>query len=770
MQPVIYVDLRCLQDRDFQRRGIGYHTAALLRSRKTSTLSGWKTIGLVDPRMPIPPPDLASLVDEISASVNPPTNSVPALFVDGSPMTHDTRFSLRFQKHPGFLRAAVLYDFIPLDWPGYLPSPAARVEYLAKVARLRSFHLFCPISAYTASRLRELAGVSASRIHVTGASVRRSLYEARKRLPVIPSPYDQDERYFVTLGGDDRRKNTEVALNAVKRLNLLHDRVIPLKVIGFYCDAYKFDLLKLAGHPEGIGFLEFYPRIPDEEVVALHAGAIAAIAPSYIEGFSLPVPEAAVCGCPVIASTCAAHRELIEQPEALFDPGDSIGLTDKLEAVFNSPELRDSLLRSQAHLAATFHEEAVGKRFWHAISVGIEAPRKSLLVSRPQKPELAFLSPFPPDLSGAARYTSMTMNAGGRFFRSAIYTDAPRPLPLRDAHLDGGKVSLAPLAAGRYNAIVSVLGNSAYHDTIFDVFERYGGPCILHDSRLTKIYYHRLGRDKFLELASKLLGRAISMEEAINWLQDRSLPCLFLEPIIERASPLIVQTRTQQALLKKRYGADVQVATCCPTVLFEDECLSDISKQKTRNRHGIASGDFVVSSFGYVGREKGAATCIMAIELLRSWNIPAELYFVGDAGPERNELDRVAMVYDVAEHVHYSLEFVDDSIYSDFLIASDAAVQLRTYALGQLSATLTDCVSAGLPCVASNDLAESCDAPGFVARVPDRFSPLQVAEHLALIWEARGGRASRKEARAAYLQKHNFEYYAQRLVEILGIA
>src|ERR1700761_6797053 len=181
MQPVIYADLRCLQDPAYQFRGIGYHASASLRAAKHGPLADWKTIGLVDPRMPQLPADLTSLVDEISSSLNPCTNSAPAVFIDGSPMTHDTRFGLRFQNHPGFLGIAVLHDFIPLDWPGYLPTSATRIEDAAKLARLRKFDLFFPVSGCTAWRLSDLLGISRDRIVVTGAPVRRSLYELRDR-------------------------------------------------------------------------------------------------------------------------------------------------------------------------------------------------------------------------------------------------------------------------------------------------------------------------------------------------------------------------------------------------------------------------------------------------------------------------------------------------------------------------------------------------------------------------------------------------------------
>ncbi len=739
------------------------------------------------------PTEFMPLVDDVSSSANPCLNGASAVFVDGSPMTHDPRFSLRFQNHPGVLRAAVLYDFIPLDWPGYLPTAASRIAYMAKLARLKHFHSFFPISEYTAWRLSELIGTPPSRIHVTGACVRRSLYEFRDCLPAMPSPYDQREPYFVTFGGDDRRKNTDIAAKALRRLNLVYGQRIPLKVIGFYSLAYKAELLQAAGHKEGAGFLEFYPSapeekvfrsgadagspdrwmrpsIPDKDVVSLHAGAVASIAPSHIEGFSLPVVEASVCGCPVVASTCAAHLELIEQPEALFPSNDSIALADKLEGLLKSPSLRASLVAAQSHLGPKFHEDEVGKRFWSAIEAAVESRSRAVVAPKPQKPRLAFLSPFPPDRSTVAQYTAMTIQAGEKLFHSGLYTDAARPLAFEGNFFDAGEVSLAPLLDGQYNGVVSVIGNSPLHTRILDVFERYGGPCILHDARLSQVYLQRLGPEEFQKLAARILRRPVSAEEANNLPHDPNPASLFLEPVVERASPLIVHTVTQRAQIKKRYGVEAQVVSCSPTVLFDDAELTPSARQAAREQHRIDPGVFLVSSFGSVNRAKGMDICILAIELLRSWNVPAELYFVGEPGDAKVEVDRISTTYGVSDHVHCGAEFAGDAMYRDFLIASDAAIQLRYYSFGQLPTTLTNCISAGLPSVATADMAESCDAPVYISKVPDRFSPLQVAEQLALIWEVQTARAAHADARAAFLETHNFEYYGKRLIEILGLA
>ena len=161
MSGTIYADLRCLQDPVYQFRGIGYHTSALLRARAQGKLASWKTVGLVDPRMPKLPAVFASLVDEISYSVNPCQSSAQSIYIEGSPMTHDAAFGLRFQQRKNTLRVAVLYDFIPLDWPGYLPNVASRINYIARIARLKKFDFFYPISEYTSRRTGRIGRHSA---------------------------------------------------------------------------------------------------------------------------------------------------------------------------------------------------------------------------------------------------------------------------------------------------------------------------------------------------------------------------------------------------------------------------------------------------------------------------------------------------------------------------------------------------------------------------------------------------------------------------------
>lgn len=735
MRPEVYIDLRPLQDENYRVRGIGQHLAALLRARKQSTFSTYKTVGLVDWQLPDILPEFRPLVDEISWSTNRCCNSNRPIFVDGSPMGHDSRLTARFVNHPGFVKAAVTYDFIPFDWPGYLPTVSSRIDYIGRLARLKNFDFFFAISGYSARRATELLGIPHTRTVVTGAAVRRAIYERRSQLRDVSSPYSRPDPYFFITYGGDVRKNIEIVIKAVRYLNLVYGRRIPLKIAGHYDlkgsghydPAWKRNLLRLAGIREGDGFLEFYPGVPDEELVSLYSGAIATIVPSHIEGFSLPVVEASVCGCPVVVSTCAAHLELVDQPEALFESNDLAALCGKLDSLLNNPPLRESLKTAQAHLGPRFHEDAVGSRFWTGLEELVDNCSRPPAIGRSKKASLAFLSPYPPNSGRSAFYTANTIRAGESFFCADLYTNAPRPLSFQGGYRDSGRISRIPLLSGSYDGILSIFGNASCDADVFGVFQRFGGPCILHESPP------------------------------------------FLESIVRRASPLMVHTTTEQAELRDRYGIDAPVLPCCPEKLFSDEELASCARQAARERLGIAPGVFLVSTIGAVGREKGMHTCIAALDLLRNWNISAELYFVGEATAEVQEINYIASLYGIDRYVHALHKYVDKSEYRDFLIASDAAVHLRTFGPARLSTSVMDCISAGLPCVTTRRLAVSCDAPAYVRSVPDRFSPLQVAESLALIWEFDSRRDGHADARHAYLEKHSFRSYARRLVEILGV-
>ncbi|MHB1139332.1 MAG: glycosyltransferase, partial [Microthrixaceae bacterium] len=73
-------------------------------------------------------------------------------------------------------------------------------------------------------------------------------------------------------------------------------------------------------------------RVPAEQLAALYADATAVVVPSRYEGFGLPVLEAMVRGCPVLAARAGALPE-VARAEDLVDPDDVTAWAEAMQAV-----------------------------------------------------------------------------------------------------------------------------------------------------------------------------------------------------------------------------------------------------------------------------------------------------------------------------------------------------------------------------------------------------------------------------------------------------
>jgi glycosyltransferase involved in cell wall biosynthesis len=83
--------------------------------------------------------------------------------------------------------------------------------------------------------------------------------------------------------------------------------------------------------------------VTDRQLKALYQSATCFIFPSFYEGFGIPPLEAMSCGCPVIASTAPALREVCGDAALYFDPHEPQALAARLREVFGSAALRSRM-------------------------------------------------------------------------------------------------------------------------------------------------------------------------------------------------------------------------------------------------------------------------------------------------------------------------------------------------------------------------------------------------------------------------------------------
>jgi len=760
----VLVDARCLQDPAFATRGIGRHALALIRhARESEAVAESRLVALSDPDLPALPAAVRGLFDDARTNAYTGALGGPSWFVSLSPMTHDPLFTARLLDHPAVLAAAAVYDFIPLDAAGqYLKLPARRIAYHLALRWLQRYALLLPISESTAADIGRLVPGATARIAVTGAPLDPG-FERIDRAAARP-------RHILVVGGEDARKNVELALRAHAAASRLRSARIPLVLTGRYQPAAQErlrDFVRSAGADPAL--LTFAGHATEATLFGLYRDAIALVCPSLAEGFSLPVVEAMAAGAPVFASDIPPHRELLADPAQRFAPEDATALAGMLEDLVASPEQRARLVAAQDPVWPRFRAAAVARRFWTALAAQDAAAGAPALL-RGARPRIAMLSPLPPAQTGCGVYTAAGAASLGRRCELHLFTDTIDAAPVAGAGRIRPLSALPHLSAG-FDRIISVVGNSSFHMQIVHHLHRFGGAVIAHDSRMNDFYYYLNGASAALALASRELGRRISREELQSWIDspDR-LKSLFLGEIVQAAEPLCMHSTHAARRVQAQYGVAPVVLPFAIYLSITEEELTPAARQAARARLGLDPDTVAIVSFGYVHRAKAPEECLWALEMLRSWGVPATLHFCGAGQGDLAWLRELAEQIGLTPYVQFAGDYVSEATYRDWLIGADLAMQLRAFALGSVSGALMDCAATGLPTVANADLAASIDAPDYVRRVPDRISPVLVAEALAGLLEEGLHRERPDASRRAYAAGHNFEVYTEHLFAALGLA
>jgi glycosyltransferase involved in cell wall biosynthesis len=92
----------------------------------------------------------------------------------------------------------------------------------------------------------------------------------------------------------------------------------------------------------------------DAALAALYAGALAVVAPSWLEGFGLPPVEAAALGTPSVVSDLPVFAETLGDGALRVAPGDAAALADALSRIATDAALRERLGAAAREAAARY--------------------------------------------------------------------------------------------------------------------------------------------------------------------------------------------------------------------------------------------------------------------------------------------------------------------------------------------------------------------------------------------------------------------------------
>lgn len=149
----------------------------------------------------------------------------------------------------------------------------------------------------------------------------------------IRNKYELPSTFVLYVGGVNERKNLNVLTSALDQME-------------------RRPLLVIAGVPpdEGLTFwhldrpyIRHLKYVPGEDLPGLYQAATMLVFPSKLEGFGLPLIEAASVGLPILASDIPVFREIGGTAVALFDPGSPTQLSRLMYDLLTNPDERRKL-------------------------------------------------------------------------------------------------------------------------------------------------------------------------------------------------------------------------------------------------------------------------------------------------------------------------------------------------------------------------------------------------------------------------------------------
>lgn len=195
------------------------------------------------------------------------------------------------------------------------------------------------VSNFTKVSLEQKLQIDAKKIVVAPLGVDTARFHQNIEVDILRSvrnKYNLPGRFILFLGTVEPRKNLHRILEAFE---LLGDPV-HLVIAGQLGWKYKKVLTQIYNSKKKT-FIHFLGYVKEEDKPALMKLAEVFLWPSLYEGFGLPLLESMAVGTPVITSSVASIPEVVGDSAMLIDPYKVEAITEGLQTLLNSNELKD---------------------------------------------------------------------------------------------------------------------------------------------------------------------------------------------------------------------------------------------------------------------------------------------------------------------------------------------------------------------------------------------------------------------------------------------
>ncbi len=201
------------------------------------------------------------------------------------------------------------------------------------------------ISEFSKKEIGKYLGIDGRKIYVVPCGVDCERYSREacvNQIHAVRKKYGIEEDYILYMGTLEPRKNIAVLIEAYHILAEKREELPKLVIAGKKGWMYEqlFQMVSELGLNDQVLFAGY---IEESDSAALMSGAKLFVFPSLYEGFGIPPLEAMACGIPVIISDAEALLETVGENAVIFQSGDVIDLSEKINWLIEEEEIRTKM-------------------------------------------------------------------------------------------------------------------------------------------------------------------------------------------------------------------------------------------------------------------------------------------------------------------------------------------------------------------------------------------------------------------------------------------
>ncbi len=258
-----------------------------------------------------------------------------------------THYPLESPRHTAWLDARTdvkpvffAHDLLPLVAPEtfWRGEPERHARRLALLARRGAGAIVTTraVAAHLAEHMRDLGrpDLPILQAHPPVAPIFRA--------PGTPDPRLAGVTYFVAYGTIEPRKNHLLLVEAWRRLVADRGAKAPKLVVIGKRGWQSEEIVAALGDPTLGGAVIEVGGLSNGGLRALLAGARALLAPSFGEGYGLPLAEALAAGTPAICSDIPPFREIAGETACYLDPRRPDDWAERIKSFAEDPAIREN--------------------------------------------------------------------------------------------------------------------------------------------------------------------------------------------------------------------------------------------------------------------------------------------------------------------------------------------------------------------------------------------------------------------------------------------